>query len=492
MSYLLAIDTGTSGTKVLIVDATGQEFGRAAHSYGIHIPHPDYAEQSPEEWWEAAVFGIRSALSASGIDPAQIAGVGLTGQMHGLVPLDRAGRPVRDAIIWADRRSVEQAERINRLAEEQGWTRRLLNRCSPGFLLPSLLWMKENEPERYADIHCVMTPKDYVRYRLTGVMATDLSDASATLACDLVSGQWCGELLERLGINAGWFPPILPSAQVAGEITSAAAGETGLRAGTPVVAGAGDHPAQLLGNGIIRPGTLSVNIGSGSQVSLVVEHPFADPKLRTNTFCHAEPGKWAIAGAGLNGGICLKWLNENVFPEMTLDGMNEWAGKAEPGANGLVFLPYLSGERSPIHDPKARGVLFGLTLEHDRSAIIRAVMEGVVLALRDSLDVLAELAARPHQAIASGGAAKSALWRQIMADVLEMPIRLTTTTEEACMGAIILAAKGVGLYGSTADAICNMVRIDTEETPPDADRVLRYRDVFGVYRSIYRQNKPIF
>jgi len=494
--YLMGIDVGTSRTKILIIDDSGNFVAEASQEYPISAPHPGYAEQDPDWWWNAVKTSIREALKHSGTDPAEVSAIGLSGQMHGTVLLGKDFKPLRPAIIWADKRSSSQCEKFY---ERIGREKLLDIVCNPimsGFMGPSLLWVKDNEPSIFEKTFRVLLPKDYVRFKLTGLLATDYSDASATLLFDVKRRKWSDYLFSRLDISSELFPPVFESTDVVGEPSIEASKATGLPPGVPVVAGGGDSPVGAVGCGAIRSGVVSSNIGTGGQIFTTLDEFRVDLRHRVHTFCHAVPGKWYLQGAILSAGLSLRWFKDNIaFPEKSVgalcnidpyDLLSKEAEPVEPGCNGLIFLPYLLGERSPHMDPDARGGFFGLTFEHTRAHLIRAVMEGVVYALKDCLEIFEELGVKKENIIVRGGGSRSSLWRQIQADVFNAEVVKTKIEEEASFGAALLAGAGAGIYHDLEEACEKTIRIVSSETP-DENRVKIYQ---RYYREIYRRLYP--
>jgi len=494
MDYLLGIDIGTSGTKGVLMDREGKIYARAGREYSIDIPQPGWAEQNPKMWWEATIQVIREVINKSEVNPQQIRGVGLSGQMHGTVFLDKNLQPFRPAIIWADQRSSSQCEFIyqkigkERLAELTG------NPIATGFMCSTLLWMKENQPEEFNKIYKVILAKDYIRYRLTGNLRAEVTDASSSLLLDIKRRCWSEELLDILNLPQKILPEeVHESQEVAGYLLVEAARETGLLEGIPVVYGGGDQSMQAIGNGVIRPGILSSTIGTGGQLFVTVNKFTHDPRLRVHTFCHAIPDSYHLLGAILSAGLSLKWLKENILH--TPDSyriFDEEVEKIGAGSEGIIFLPYLLGERSPYMNPQARGVFFGLSLKHHRVHMIRAVMEGVVFALRDCLEVFEELEIKIEQVIASGGGAKSRIWRQMQADVFNKEISMTQSIEQAAMGAAILAGVGVGIYKDVEDGCKKVVKLKEEKIKPIPENVDIYNQQFKTYHSLYQDLKRRF
>lgn len=492
MAYLMGIDLGTSSVKSIIMDLDGNVIGVGKDDYGVMTPDIGYAEQDAEVLWEAAVRSIKKALSDSSIDPSDIKGIGLSGQMHGLVPLDKQLKPVRPVIIWADQRSKQQIDNIYNIVGIKEFREVTLNSLSTGFFICSLMWIRDNEPQNYGNIYKAVLPKDYIRFKLCGELATDVSDASATLAFNTAKRCWACDIIEKLGLDTGLFPKYGESYQIAGEITEECAEKTGLRRKTPVVCGGGDTIMHSVGNGIIKPGIVSANIGTAGQISTAVDTPLYDSQFRLNTFCHAGNNLWIVLGGHLNGGITLKWLRENYFPNMSLQQFDAIADEIPPGCEGEIFLPYLSGERTPYQDPSARGILFGLTLRHGYKHMIRAAMEGVIMGLRLSLEIFRELSIPIEKIVASGGGAKSKVWLQMQADIFDAGIHTVSGEEEACTGAAIVAGVGAGIYKSIEDACSFIVKYNPEVTYPNRENVKIYNEVFDKFKLLYSNNRTLF
>ena len=501
MSYLIGIDIGTTGAKTLLIDAEGRVLETATVEYPMYTPRPLWAEQDPEDWWRATVESIQQVLARSAIDPRSVTGLGLTGQMHGMVMLDGAGRTLRPCIMWNDQRTGPQCDWIMDTVGCERFLDLTLNPALPGFTAPKIIWTRDNEPEVYARAAKVLLPKDYIRYRLTGVYATEVSDASGTVLLDVSKRSWSREVLEALDIPAEWMPECLESPSVSGHLTAQSAELTGLPAGLPVVGGGGDQAAGGVGNGIVEPGLVSVTLGTSGVLFAYTAVPHRDPKGRLHTFCHAVPGKWHVMGVTLAAGGSFRWFRDTLGQMEThvgrLSGVDPYqiltaeASKAPAGCEGLLYLPYLSGERTPYPDPNARGVYFGLTLRHDKRHLVRAVLEGVAYSLRDSLELFRELGVPVEQVRASGGGARSPIWRQILADVFGTELVTINITEGAPYGAALLAGVGTGVYASVPEACSATIRIDSRIEPIAANQV-RYDEYYAVYRSLYPSLKPAY
>lgn len=492
MGYFMGIDLGTSSVKVLLADAEGNAKAIGQVGYEVLTPQIGYAQQRPEEWWDCTKQAVRQALEQSDISPEAIRGIGFSGQMHGMVAVDREGNCVFPAIIHLDQRSQKEKEEIyeaaGSLMEEE-----LLNRPSAGMLICSLLWLKRNHPEVYDRIARVMSPKDYIRYRLTGVLCTDPSDAGAALAYSVKNRRWCTELLERLDISPDLFVPVRESAEIIGTVSGWAAGELGLTEGIPVAAGTGDCAAQMIGNGVVEDGIMACNIGTAAQLAVVTQYPVFDKTMCCQTWCHGLPGTWIFQGGALNGGNTLSWLKNKALKDSgPFSRLDAEAARVPAGSEGLLFLPYLAGERTPFNDPQARGIYFGLGMKHEQAHLVRATMEGVLYNLCECRSVFDEMGLAQTKLIASGGAAKGETWKQIQADMLNRPVYTTQTQEEACLGAVILAAVGVGVYPDVKAACRQIVKYSPRVTEPISENVKIYREKQAVFHDLYLSVKNLY
>jgi xylulokinase len=491
MSYLLGIDIGTSSIKAVLVDAESARIqGSARAEHPIQHPRPGYAEQNPDDWWQATVSAVRGALRAALVDPAAIRGIGLCGQMHGTVCLDETARPVRPAIIWADGRSqAEIAALLAQAAPDQ------LARWAPGppatgFMALSLMWLARHEPRTLDRTYTVLLPKDYVRLILTGERGTEPSDAASTWLFDVRSGEWSGELIALCGLDRRYLPPLAGSADVVGALHREAGEALGLPPGIPVVAGCADQPAQALGHGVLDPGVTLVTTGSGGQVFSPLASPKPDPLLRFHVFNHAAPGRWYALAAILSAGLSLRWLRDLLGLAERGDAyehLSRLAGEVPPGAEGLLFLPYLAGERTPLMDPEASGVFLGLRLHHEAGHLARAVMEGVAFALASCLSLVREPGddEQERQVVASGGGASSPVWRQIQADVFNTPLRIARGSDHAPLGAALLAGVGSGAYGSLAEG-CARLPPAALVIQPDPAAAAFYRSRHRLFQDVYQ------
>jgi xylulokinase len=494
MAFLMGIDIGTTGARAIIISETGAMIGAASAEYPLHTPRPLWAEQDPADWWRASRTAIEGALAGAGIEGDQVGGVGLTGQMHGLVLLDARNEVLRPAILWCDGRTGDQCDEITGRVGAQHLIELTCNPALTGFTAPKLLWVRQHEPAIYEKARQALLPKDYIRYRLTGEFASEVSDASGTLLFDIAARQWSKEMLKRLDIDAGLLPPVYESTQVSARISPEAAELTGLPAGVPVVGGGGDQAAGGVGAGIVRPGLLSSTIGSSGVVFAFTEQPWLDPRGRVHTFCHAVPGKWHVMGVTLGAGLSLRWFRdqlgqpERAMAELTgadpYEYLMQEADAAPPGSDGLIYLPYLMGERTPHLDPLARAVFFGLTGRHTRNHMVRAILEGVAYSLRDSLEILREMGVPLGEVRFAGGGARSALWRQIQANVFELPGVTLNVSEGPAFGAALLAGVGTGVYSSVEEA-CQATLRAADRVEPQASAAAAYARMYPIFRALY-------
>lgn len=493
MSCFLGIDVGTSSVKSLIIDERGTEIGVASRKYDVLQPHWNYAEQDPEALWQATKETLRELSAAYPDAVARLKGIGFSGQMHGLLLADEAGTPVYPMIIWQDRRSIDQVEQIYDRIGYEAFNRITLNRLSPGYLVTSLMWVKEHAPEVYDRAARFLLPKDYIRFRMCGGFGTDWSDASATVLFDTANRCWPWQLIDDMGLRRDIFPQCHSSWEIAGGVTDRCAAETGLRPGTPVVYGGGDTLMHEIGTGLIDEGCPWVsNIGTACQITCVTRTPVCDPLYRTNTFCCVKDDVWMLMAVGMCGGSAMKWM-QSILQVEDFETLNRMAQSVPPGSDGVVFLPYLSGSRCPENDPRSRGIYLGLTLGHGREHLVRSTMEGVVYSLKRDFELLQELTGQDSERIiASGGGARGALFRQMQADIFERPIYVTDSAEQSCLGAAVTAAVGVGEFGSFEEACRGTVRIRPEAVYPVEENLRRYRDGYAVYRELYDRNKELF
>lgn len=485
---ILGLDIGTSGVKGLLVRSDGSIAASATREYPLITPRPGWAEQDPEAWWHGTVGVIRELIQNAGGE--RISGVGLTGQMHGAVFLDSEGNVIRPAILWCDQRTEAECDEITQAVGKEALQRITANPALTGFQAPKILWLRHNEPANYRRVARVLLPKDYIRRRLTGEFYTDVSDASGTTLFDVPNRRWSSEVMAALDVPAEWFPTALESASVAGEVSIQAETETGLRSGTPICAGGGDQAAGAVGAGITKPGIVSSTVGTSGVVFAYSDRPWIDPEGRIHTFCHAVPGAWHVMGVMLSAGGALRWLRDTLgyrdYAEINAD-----AASVPAGSEGLVFLPYLSGERTPHKDPNARGVFFGLSLSHTRAHLARAVMEGVAFGLNDSFRIFGELNVPLEQVRAAGGGAKSDVWLGIQADVTGLPHSHLNIDEGPAYGAAILAGVATGQFESVPTATDEFIEATSVVEPNPANRAV-YDSAYALYRSLYADLKSEF
>jgi xylulokinase len=505
--YILAHDLGTTGNKATLFDAaSGRAVAKTLGAYETDYVRTSWAEQDPADWWRAVRESTRELLATSGIAPSDITVVGFSGMMMGAVVVNSAGAPLRSAIIWADQRATAEAELLADRCGFEDVYRRTGHRPSASYTGPKILWIQRHQPDIYERTHKILQAKDFVAYKMSGVFATDYSDASGTNLYDLDQRDWAEDVIEAIGLDVAKLPPAYPSSTVIGEVTHEAAAETGLLAGTPIVIGGGDGACATVGAGCVHPGEAYNYIGSSSWIAVTAEKPLYDPQMRTFTFAHLDPDLYFPTGTMQCAGGSYDWLEKLLrcppsYPprregggagEVTLHEQLSAAAEAvEPGAGGLLFLPYLIGERSPHWNPDARGAFVGLTMSHDRAEMARAVMEGVALNLRTILEAFLEQGARIREMRLIGGCARSALWRQILADVYELPIlRPALLAEATSLGAAIAAGVGAGLYPDFGVAH-DFVRTERAEQP-DPARSQRYLALYGRFRRTYAVLEPIF
>jgi xylulokinase len=491
VTHFLGIDTATTATKALLMDTSGQVLGVASSEYTFDSPQPLWTEQHPDLWWQAAVSSIREVLLRTGVDPAAVKGVGLTGQMHGLVLVDAGGEVLRPAILWNDQRTAAECGEIRQRVGKERLIRITGNDALTGFTAPKILWVKNQEPEIYARVQQMLLPKDYVRLRLTGKYASDKAGGAGTILFDLEERDWSEAILEALEIDPGLLPPTFEGTDVTGQITAEASVATGLQPGTPVVGGGGDQAAAAVGTGAVVEGIVSLSLGTSGVVFASAGRPIIEPEGRLHAFCHAVPGKWHLMGVMLSAAGSLRWYRDALAPGTGFSELVAPAARIPVGSDGLFFLPYLTGERTPHPDPLARGAFVGLTLRHRQAHLTRAVLEGVAYGLRDSFELMKEAGlARVSQVRVTGGGAKNAVWCQILADVLDVDLVTVNTAEGAAHGAAILAATGAGAFPDVPSACAEIIQT-TGTTAPGA-ATATYRQLYPLYRELYPALSPVF
>ncbi len=507
MDALLGIDLGTTGVKAALFAADdGRVLSWAFVDYPLSHPHPGWAEQNPEEWWQATLSAIRLCLTdgvGEGISPSNVRGVGLSGQMHGVVLLDEQSMVLRPCIIWADQRSEAQCRWMTERVGAERLIDYVSNPALPGFSAPKALWVRDNEPDIFARARTLLLPKDYIRFRLTGKLGLEISDAAGTCLLDVKHGVWSREVLEAIEFDPALLPPVVPAEAICGSTTEEIEQLTGLLAGTPVAGGGADNACGAVGNGVVRPGLALVSIGTSGIVLAYTDSPQVDrsgPIPRVHTFNHAVPQAWYLMGVTQGAGLSLRWVRDNIgLPERALEhwtGLDAYAlltKEAEgvpAGSDGLLFLPYLQGERTPHLDAYARGGWIGLTASHDRRHLVRSVLEGVAFSLKDCFTIIEEQGLTLEQVRATGGGAKSPLWRQIIADVLGVELVTTNAQEGPAFGAALLAGVASGIYSSVQQACEATIRI-VERTLPQSDKLVAYARAYEQFRALYPALKPI-
>lgn len=492
-ALLLGVDVGTSGVKAILVRATGEVAATATSALSLQTPRPGWAEQDPDAWWSASIEAIRAVIGQ--VPNGRIDAVGISGQMHSSVFLDRAGRVIRPALLWCDGRTTAQCAEVTRRAGGEGTLREWVrNPALEGFTLPKILWLRDREPEGYARLASVLLAKDFIRYRLTGELATEPSDASGTLMFDPVRLRWSDELLAAVDVSPAVLPAVGGSADVLGRVHDEAARATGLAVGTPVVGGGADNACGAAGVGVVRPGDGVASWGTSGTVLAPTAQPIVDPRLRAHTFCHVAPGVWYLMGVVLAAGGAFAWYREQLARDLACSPdavmrLNEEAATVPPGAEGVTFLPYLQGERTPHRDASARGAFLGLTLAHTRAHLTRAVLEGICFALRDSVALLQSLGVAPAELLLTGGGARSAFVRQLQADVYGLPVATVDREEGPAYGAALLAAVGVGAYRDLTSAIAATVTRGTVERP-DRETHRLYDAAYARFQHAFAAARP--
>ena len=485
MALLLGLDVSTTGVKALVIDGNGSVVGAATAPHSLSTPQPLWSEKDPGDWWRGAIRSIHDVLELTGRSGRAIGAVGLTGQMHGLTLLDGSGEVLRPAILWNDQRTGLQCDEIRRRLGRERLIAITGNDALAGFTAPKILWVRDHEPEVYERVEHVLLPKDYVRFRLTGDYATDRAGAAGTLLLDLSRRDWSDEVLGALDIPRRWLPETHEGPTIAGQVSRDAAEATGLRVGTPVVAGGGDQAAQAVGVGAVTAGVVALTLGTSGVVFATTLEPFFDREARLHAFCHSVPGRWHLMGVMLSAAGSLRWYRDTVAPETGFGELLASAADVPAGAEGLFFLPYLTGERTPHPDPLARGSFVGLTVRHSQAHLTRAVLEGVAFGLRDSAELMRTVGAEAIERVrVSGGGAQSKLWLQIIADVLNVELTTVNTTEGAAYGAALLAGVGREIWPNV-DAACEAVVRETGHISPRPEAAERYADLYPLYCELY-------
>jgi len=487
----LGLDIGTGGTRAVLVDSNGKLVASASAEHApFRSPHPGWAEQDPEDWWRAAQEAIREVLSSGARQGAKIDAVGLTGQMHGAVMLDTEGNVLRPSLIWCDQRTDEECNWLHATIGRERLIELTANPALPNFTLTKLLWVRTHEPDVFARIAHVLCPKDYLRYRLTGTYAMDVQEASGTLLLDVAHRRWSREVAEISGIPEAWLPQLYESPDICAHISSEAASATGLTAGTPVAAGAGDQGAGAVGMGILEPGSVSATIGTSGVVFAATAAPTRDPLGRLHTFCHAVPGRWHVMGVTQAAGLSLRWLRDTIAPGVDYNTLTAEAAKVPAGSDGALWTPYLLGERTPHLDSQARAAFIGLTASHTRGHLVRAVLEGVAYSLKDTFTLFGELGIPVKGVRLGGGGARGPLWREIQASVYGYPSDVLVAEEGAAFGAALLAGVGAGGWPNLDAACAASIKV-AQQVTPEPGAVQRYAEGYTAYRKVYPALKGI-
>jgi xylulokinase len=492
MKYIIGIDVSTTATKALLIDQMGNVRATESVEYPFETPKPLWSEQDPGLWWQATISSLNALLSHSGVSNVDIVAVGLTGQMHGLVLLDANGSVLRPSILWNDQRTSVECDDIRNALGKSRLIQITGNDALTGFTAPKILWVKKHEPEIFAKVRHVLLPKDYVRYRLTGDYAMDVADGAGTILMDLRNRCWSPEVLNALGIPSDWLPRLHEGPHITGELSEEAAKLTGLRVGTPIIAGGGDQAAQAVGVGAVDEGIVALTLGTSGVVFAATNKPVFDPEGRIHAFCHSVPGKWHMMGVMLSAAGSLRWYRDTFSPNTKYDDLLAPSESIPAGSDGLFFLPYLTGERTPYPDPYAKGAFIGLSIRHTFPHLTRAVLEGVAFGLKDCFELMKSSGlSQVHQVRVSGGGARSALWRQILADVLATQLVTVNTMEGAAYGAGLLAAVGVGLWSTVEEACSKAVQVTSSTNVNPRDKEI-YAKRYPIYRQLYPSLKESF
>lgn len=501
MNYLLGVDLGTSGTKTVLFDGNGQVIASATVEYPMYQPHNGWAEQDADDWWEATKSTVRTVLENSGVNPADVKGLGISGQMHGLVLIDENGNSLCRSLIWCDGRTQAECDEITAAVGAERLIQIAANPALTGFTAGKVLWVRKNQPDVWAKAKYILLPKDYVRYKLTGVIAQEISDASGTNLLDVPGRCWSEEICKAIDLDMAMLPPLVESCEVAGTITEEAAKLTGLVAGTPVAGGGGDNMCGAVGTGVVVPGKAFTTIGTSGVVYAHSPEVQIEPQGRVHAFCSCIPGEYVNFACTLSSGLSLKWFRDQfcqaeiqTAKEMDTDPyvlMNTEAANSPIGANRLLFLPYLMGERSPLMDNNARGAWIGLTAMHTRKDLLRALMEGVIYALCQNLNTMREMGVKPEAMLACGGGAKSPFWRQMMADVFKLPVKTLHSSEGPALGAAILAGVAAGLYKDVPTACAELVK-ENEPVMPIEENVKAYEPYYEYFLTLYPALKEAY
>ncbi len=502
MKFLLGLDIGTTSTRALLINERNKIVASSTDDYKLITPKPGWAEQIPDDWWIASIKTIKDIIKKSNVSSKNIACIGLSGQMHGSIFLDDKGEVIRPAILWCDQRTYRQCETIYKIFGYNGFIKLSYNRALPGFTAPKILWLRENEPENYKKVSKILLPKDYIRYKLSNIYATEVSDASGTILMDIPSRNWSDEIINGLDINKNLLPDVFESEIISSKVSKDASNLTGLIEGTPIVGGGSDNAAGAVGSGIIRSGLISDSIGTSGVVFASIDKPLYDPQGRLHSFCHAVNGKWHLTGVTLSAAGSLKWYFDGFgpskeiiknFPAIKGYGLlDKQAEKVPTGSDGLIFLPYLSGERTPYADPHARGVFFGISYLHGPDHFVRSIMEGVAFSQLDCLTLMRKLNINSKKIVLSGGGSRSRLWRQIITDTFNTRVITLNVEESPAFGAAIIAGKGCGIYPDIKNIADKIIDDINQENSPIAENVKKYNKIYRIYKSLYESLKDRF
>jgi len=501
MNCLIGLDIGTTSTRAILIDEDGKLISSAASDYPLITPRPGWAEQHPEDWWKATVTVIKKVIEKSKVSPKSIAAIGPSGQMHGSVFLDKDGNVLRPALLWCDQRTQKQCDEIYDIFGYENFIKLSYNKALTGFTAPKILWLRENEPDKYKNIYKILLPKDYVRFKLSGTYATEVSDASGTILLDIAKRNWSDEILKGLDISRGVLPDVYESPEISAKVNAEAASLTGLLEGTPIAGGAGDQAGGAVGSGIVAPGLISDYLGTSGVVFSYSDDPVYDTLGRLHSFCHAVPGKWHLMGVTLAAAGSLKWYDDTFGPSRKI--MEQYPGKksyklldiqaenAPAGSEGLIFLPYLSGERTPYADPYARGVFFGISYVHNQDHFARAILEGVAYSQLDCLSLMRDAGVNSDKIVLFGGGAKSRIWKQIVADIFDTKIVTLNVEEGPSYGGALLAGVGCGIYKSVPEATGKVIK-EVDLVTPISENAAKYKKQYGIYKSLYNDLKKDF
>lgn len=486
MNYLLGLDIGTSGVKAILISVDGKIIDTKQRTYPLSSPRSGWTEQNPGDWWQETQKVIAEIIQKNPVDSARIKALSLSGQMHSSVFLDKNREVIRPAILWSDTRTSKQCQEIyNKVGGVKKLINQVSNKALEGFTAPKILWLRENEPANYEKISTLLLPKDYIRYKLTGELATEESDAAGTILYDVKKREWSTEVLKSLNIDKGILPPVLKSIDAAGKVSDEIAKKTGLKAGTPVIAGGADNACGAVGSGIVKEGKVMVSIGSSGVVLAQTNEAVADQEGRIHLFNHANPGSWYLMGVMLSAGMSFSWLKESLYDnQYDYSTLNKKAAETEPGSDGLLFLPYLYGERAPYADADARGVHFGISGEHKVGHFARSVMEGVSFGLKDSLELMRAQEVKINEVRAIGGGSKSKIWQQILADILGEEISLINIEEGPAFGAALIAGVGIGVYNDFKEVEEKIIKV-SDKIKPIKENVEIYQNYYQLYQSLY-------